>query len=228
MKQISVYRTFTGWGILFALIINFALFASLAGLIKIKMAKNDLESLNSVSIARMRQPEPLPEPEKKREEPKEKKPEQVTKINHKRAERVMPKNLNLDMPDIDLATTLKTLNSVPVVTAPEPLAPPGPVVDFNKIMNENEVDILPVPGFKKNPRYPYRARRMNIAGEVQIKFLVDKQGNISNIEIIKATPSGIFEESVIEAVSSWKYSPGELLGRKVATVVTTTIVFKLE
>jgi len=45
---------------------------------------------------------------------------------------------------------------------------------------------------------------------------------------VEANPPGFFEEAVLDAVSTWKYAPGELMGRKVKTLVTTSVVFKLE
>ncbi len=138
----------------------------------------------------------------------------------------MPRqNLKLDLPLMDLNIDPRLADGVPVVAAPKA---PKPSVDFNGIMDAGKLDIIPAPSFKRQPRYPYRAKRMGIEGSVKIRFLVDKEGYVSNITIVEAEPPGIFEQAVLDAVSTWKYTPGELMGHKVKAWVSTTVIFKLE
>ncbi len=82
--------------------------------------------------------------------------------------------------------------------------------------------------FKMKPIYPYRAKRLNITGKVDVKFLVDEKGYVSSIKILKSIPDGIFDESVRKALASWRFSPGEFDGRAVSTWVVTTIEFDME
>jgi protein TonB len=115
-----------------------------------------------------------------------------------------------------------------VVSAPRGPAPTQTLPDFNAVMDQNQVDTIPMPTFKTPPRYPYRAKRMGLEGVVKVKFFVDKEGRVSEVTILSASVPDVFDESVINAISSWKYSPGELMGEKVATMVTTEIIFKME
>lgn len=78
------------------------------------------------------------------------------------------------------------------------------------------------------PLYPLRAKRRGIEGWVKVKFLVDETGNVSEIKIIDARPSGIFEKSVERCVSGWRFKPGTVGGMPVKTTVETTIRFELE
>ena len=94
--------------------------------------------------------------------------------------------------------------------------------------DETEVDQAPAAIVKTSPVYPYRARRMNLSGEVRVKFLVGVEGTISNIQIIDADPPGVFDKSVVTALSKWRFRPGCLQGRTVPTWVTTSIIFRLE
>ena len=80
---------------------------------------------------------------------------------------------------------------------------------------------------KTQPAYPYRARRLNLDGEVRVKFLVDDRGHVSDIRILEADPPDIFNSSVIRAVSTWRFVSGRVYGKPVATWVTTTIVFRM-
>jgi periplasmic protein TonB len=68
---------------------------------------------------------------------------------------------------------------------------------------------------------------MNLSGEVRVRFLVAPSGRVRDIQIIRADPPDVFDRSVISALSSWRFAPGRLQGRPVATWVTTTIVFRL-
>ena len=68
---------------------------------------------------------------------------------------------------------------------------------------------------------------MGMEGEVKIRFLINKEGDVSHIEILAPNPSKVFDQSLLNAVSSWKYAPGELMDKKVATRITTSIIFNL-
>lgn len=225
-----VFRSFLLRGFMGALLINILLFASLPGLISVEGSKDsDLESLNTVQITRIKPELPPPPKEKPKEKEPEKEPEKIFKISKPKLGKPRPDKLKMNLPAMDLNIDPRISGGIPVV-APPPALPPaqdeGP--DFNSIIAQEQLDTIPVPSYKTNPKYPYRAKRLGINGEVKIKFLVDKEGVVSRISIIEANPPDIFNQSVLDAVSSWKYSPGELLGRKVATYVTTTIIFQME
>ncbi len=228
MKPIT-HKSYLAHGFAGALIITLILFGSLPNLVSIKPEKNDLESLNPVDFIRF-----TPEPPKPREKPQkqepDKKPEKIIKPRTQKPREMVQQQLTLDIPAMDLDIDPRISGGIPVISRP-----PAPKVaavmsqpDFSSIMDQSEVDIMPMPTFKRSPRYPFRAKRMGIEGVVKIQFLVDKYGNVSNITILEANPPEFFERSVLNAVSTWKFSPGELMGRKVATMVTTSIVFKLE
>lgn len=111
------------------------------------------------------------------------------------------------------------------VAAPVANAAPGPALKDNYGMQE--VDQVPVATLKPRPVYPYRARRLNLDGEVDVKFLVDTGGRVSRISILRSAPPKIFNNSVVTALSSWRFSPGKVKGRPVNTWVTTTIAFRI-
>ena len=230
MKKSLVFRSFPIWGLVGALVINAAMFCLLPVLISTKENKTDLESLNVIHMARMKPIPPAPAPEKKEkpEKPTQEKPEKIFRCNAPKPRQVPHKPLKMSLPAMDLAIDPRIAGGVPMVAPPPALPSPDPGPDFNAVMAEDELDTIPIPRYKSPPRYPYRAKRLGIGGEVKIRFLVDKQGNVSDITILEAQPPEIFDQSVRDAVSKWQYSPGELLGRKVATLVTTTVVFQME
>ena len=222
-------RSYLIQGIIGAMVINLALFGLLPGLIHMGKPSNDLESLNVVNFTRIK-PQPIqPKPKEKPKEKEEEKPkEKIHKVAQHKQQKVPRKQLNLNMPALDLDIDPRLSGGIPMISAPEAptVADSGP--DFDAIMDQSAVDTIPVPRFKRPPRYPYRAKRMGMEGEVKIRFLVDKEGNVSDVTILSSEPPGVFDEAVLNAVSSWKYAPGELMGRRVATLVTTSVVFALE
>jgi len=213
-----------------AMIINLALFGLLPGLIHMETRSGDLESLNVVTFTQLK-PQPLqPEPEKKEKLKEEKPPEKIHKIVYQEHLNVPKQQLKMEMPSLDLNIDPRLAGDIHMISSatPGPVATSGTGPDFNAAMDLDAVDTIPVPRFKAAPRYPYRAKRMGREGTVKIRFLVDKEGHVSDIKILEAKPPGFFEEAVLDAVSTWKYAPGELMGRKVKTLVTTSVVFKLE
>ncbi len=223
-----VFKSHLGRSLAGALIINLALFCSLPGLISITQQETDVESLNVVNFTRIKPEQPPPPEKPKPEEKKPEEPQKVVKMTQARPTRVAPKNFKMNLPQMDLDIDPRLTGGVPVVAPPPQVQPQEAAVDFNGLFDMKDLDTMPLPSFKTNPRYPYRAKRLGLEGEVKIRFRVDKEGTVSDVTIVKATPPAIFDKSVIDAVSTWKYTPGELSGRQVATIVTTTILFKLE
>lgn len=81
---------------------------------------------------------------------------------------------------------------------------------------------------KDNIKYPSSARRMGIEGKVYVKFIVDKEGAISNIEILKGINADLDKEAVrvIKLMPPWK--PGRQNGRSVKSPFVLPVSFKLE
>ncbi len=199
-----------------ALLINIFLFALLPNFVKSDFSKNDLETLVPVHLVQIRPQKPLPEKEEK--PPEKKPPEKViptVRLQHKVPKR---QEIKMEMPRLSFEINPKLTGGVSV-------APPATFKDF---YNQGEVDQMPMAIFKMKPIYPYRARRLNITGKVDVKFLVDENGYVSNIKLLKSTPPGIFDDSVLNALASWRFSPGEVRDHAVSTWVITTIQFDME
>ena len=210
----SEIRHFATLGL--ALLVNIFLFAILPLFVQSEFSKSDLETIVPVHLVQVRPQKPLPEKEEKL--PEKKPPEKIiptVRLQHK-----VPKKQELKMEIPRLSFEIN-----PKLTGGMSVAPPTTLKDF---YNQGEVDRMPMAFFKMKPIYPYRARRLNITGKVEVKFLVDETGYVSNITILKSTPPGIFDDSVFKALPSWKFSPGEVRGHAVSTWVITTIQFDME
>jgi len=58
------------------------------------------------------------------------------------------------------------------------------------------------------PEFPRAAQRREIEGHVVVRYSVTADGAVSDIEVVEATPAGVFERSVMRALESWRYASG--------------------
>jgi protein TonB len=79
----------------------------------------------------------------------------------------------------------------------------------------------------KNMKYPAQARRMGIEGSVFVSFVVDKEGNISDPQVIKGISADCDKEAirVVKAMPPWK--PGKQNGKPVKSRFVLPIKFRL-
>ena len=199
-----------------ALLINVCLFALLPLLLDRNSVERAYEEITSLNFIRIR-----PEMEEPREEKPPEREKPPPEVLPKLSQQVpKPRQLKLEMPDLSFEINPK-LDMGMAVAPPEP----EPVMDF---FDQGEVDQLPMTVFRMKPLYPFRAKRLGIEGSVSVKFLVDAAGRVSRVTILESNPPGIFDESVLKALPSWKFTPGELGGNAVNTWVSTVIQFDLE
>ncbi|MGD8331027.1 MAG: energy transducer TonB [Acidobacteriota bacterium] len=102
---------------------------------------------------------------------------------------------------------------------PPSLAPEGPVragVDVQR--PEKIVDVDPV--------YPELARRARKEGFVVLDAIIDKQGNVIDLTVLRPDVLGL-TEAAQEAVRQWKYTPTYFNGRPVEVRLTITVQFQL-
>ena len=80
----------------------------------------------------------------------------------------------------------------------------------------------------KHLRYPEAAVSNNIQGTVWIQFIVDRQGNVSDVQAFDGPDQGgLREEAVRLITTSGKWTPGTQNGRQVRSYKKMPIGFKL-
>jgi TonB family protein len=80
----------------------------------------------------------------------------------------------------------------------------------------------------KNIRYPQQARKNKVQGRVIATFVVEPNGELTDIKIVRGIGSGADEESVRVLKMSPKWEPGVQNGHKVRVQYTVPIQFKLD
>lgn len=120
----------------------------------------------------------------------------------------------------------------PVVTQPVVSAPPK-----EEIVTYVEED-AEFPGgyaemmrfFQKNMKYPEIAVQAGIEGKASLRFVVDKDGSISRVTVVKGVPNcpECDKEAVrvVKAMPKWK--PGKVGGKAVTSYYSMPVAFKLQ
>lgn len=80
----------------------------------------------------------------------------------------------------------------------------------------------------KNFKYPRTAARMGIEGKVNLSFVVDKNGVISDIQVTRGIGGGCDEEAIRVLSQSPKWSPGRQRGNAVKSRMAIQINFQLK
>ena len=80
---------------------------------------------------------------------------------------------------------------------------------------------------RKHLKYPRAARQLEIEGRVFVSFVIDEQGKLTDITIIRGIGGGCDEETlrVMRLIPAWK--PGIVSGRPVKARMALPITFKL-
>ena len=78
-----------------------------------------------------------------------------------------------------------------------------------------------------NVIYPEIARRASVQGKVSVQFVIEKDGSVSNINVIKGIGAGCDEEAVRVIQSSGRWIPGSQNGKAVRVKMVVPFVFKL-
>jgi len=77
-------------------------------------------------------------------------------------------------------------------------------------------------------RYPSRERDLGIEGTVYLKFVVDRNGRVSNIRVLTGASQGLNEEAIRCIRQMPRWTPGRQNGRRVSVYFTLPIQFLLD
>ena len=79
-----------------------------------------------------------------------------------------------------------------------------------------------------NLKYPRRSRKLNIEGKATIRFVVDTEGNTTDVKVLNGVSKDI-KKMLIEMVEKMnRWIPGKQRGEDVKVLYTLPVVFKLE
>jgi protein TonB len=77
------------------------------------------------------------------------------------------------------------------------------------------------------PVYTEMARKARIQGVVIVQAIIDKEGNVTNVKILKGLPMGL-DQSAVDAVKRWRFKPATLSGKPVSVYYNLTVNFRIQ
>jgi protein TonB len=80
----------------------------------------------------------------------------------------------------------------------------------------------------QNVKYPEQAKKEGIEGKVYAEFIVEKDGTVSNVKVIKSSDSCLNEEVIKVVKSSPDWTPGKQNGKIVRVKFVVPVNFALK
>lgn len=77
-------------------------------------------------------------------------------------------------------------------------------------------------------KYPAAAIRDGIQGRVMVDFIIEKDGRVTDVRVVKGVSEELDAEAIKVVSASPKWKPGRLNGNKVRVSLTIPVEFKLE
>lgn len=209
-----------------ALIINLMLLSILPvvnlGTIRLPKHPPPVQAINFIRRASIQPVQPKPPDQPPETLPKPNIPDPSPRETFDLTPESLERMFRPDFQTIPLVTKTPGLTDIPLADVDFSAMAPGDIFDAD------DLDKPLIPVSRVPPFYPLQARRASIEGWVEVSFLVSEQGRVSDIRIRDAEPPGVFEESVRQTVSGWRFRPGTIMGEPVKARVITTIRFELE
>lgn len=84
----------------------------------------------------------------------------------------------------------------------------------------------PIPIYRPEPEYSEEARKAKYSGSVTLEIIVDTQGRVRDMRVVKSLGMGL-DEKAEEAVRKWKFKPGRKGGAPVNVRATVEVHFQL-
>lgn len=114
--------------------------------------------------------------------------------------------------------------------APSPEAAPVPAAALTSSVdltyyNARDLDVQPHALRVIRPDYPAEADRQRVSGTLRLQLKLEVDGRVSDIEVVSATPPGVFEDSAIKAFRDARFAPAQKNGRPVRALVVIEVVY---
>ena len=77
-------------------------------------------------------------------------------------------------------------------------------------------------------KYPEAAMRNGVQGRVMVDFIIEKDGSVTDVKVLKGVSDELDAEAVKVVAASPKWKPGRVNGNKVRTSMSIPVEFRLE
>ncbi len=80
---------------------------------------------------------------------------------------------------------------------------------------------------QQNRKYPDKARKNKIEGKVMVEFMIEKDGSLTNLKVIKKLGNGLDEEAIRLIEKGPKWLPAQFNGQPIRQKMILPIIFQL-
>ncbi|MGB3478827.1 MAG: energy transducer TonB [bacterium] len=102
--------------------------------------------------------------------------------------------------------------------------PTGPEIE---IVPYYKVEVKPKPIFNPKPKYPELAKKAGIEGTTVIKMLVDIDGSVREVKILKSSGNQMLDQAALVAAKKSKFTPAKQRDKFVRVWVSRPFKFLL-
>lgn len=129
-----------------------------------------------------------------------------------------------ELPPLDLSEDLPVTADFDIPSPPPVLAPtvapsPGPIRVTGEV-------VPPEALFAPRPRYTEPARQVRLEGTVILEAVIDPQGAVTDLKVLKPMPLGLTQEA-LAAARQWRFRPAALRGVPVSVYWRLSVTFRL-
>lgn len=201
------------WAVAFAVIIHMIILAvHLPELTSAQQPEADKQKVYVVQQVRFRPPPPqkqqeIPKPKAKKVPIPDPTPDEPEPI--RTPEDIRPE---IDLPETDIIFDIPE--------GPPPSEPEGPIHVGGDVAAPNKISA-------PQPQYTEIARKARIQGVVIVQAIINKQGNVTDVKVLKGLPMGL-DQAAVDAIRKWKFEPATLNGKPVDVYYNLTVNFTLQ
>ncbi|HEX7319717.1 MAG TPA: TonB family protein [bacterium] len=125
------------------------------------------------------------------------------------------------LPDENIVETITNTNFIEDIIRTTPVDPVIDVVPYYK------VEVKPQPLNNPIPRYPELAIKAGIEGMTVVKMLVDVDGSIVDVQVLKSSGNTMLDEAAIRAAKESRFTPAKQRDQCVRVWVSRPFKFAL-
>ncbi len=108
-----------------------------------------------------------------------------------------------------------------------PVPPPIAHVTDTRTVVDAGIDVDPPRALRRvEPRYTEAARKIRFEGVVVLSLLIDTNGRVTDVTVLRGLPFGLTENAV-SAAQQWRFEPCTFNGNPVSVRYTLTIQFRI-
>jgi protein TonB len=88
-----------------------------------------------------------------------------------------------------------------------------------------DLDVQPRALREIRPEYPGAADRQKLSGKLRLQLKLEADGRVSDVNVVSASPPGVFEDSAIQAFRDARFAPAQKNGQPVRALVLIEVVY---